>query len=249
MQVTRRIVIGGRPLTPNAFHAHLAMSSIGTAELRFGPEALTPGPADREAIRAILSQAKGQLAECFLSVAGQSDYLILMGPVSQVTPVEGQYVVKVRELCAILEAPAVFFLRNKTAREVIAEIEKRSRLHFIVPSRAPYFNERKPVFQTTGTLRSALDKVIQAWELPEVVWYQLPDGTIFFGPWRAGPFNNADVPVDPRLVLEKNLEQKTLRLPLIPALRPGMAVDCGFRLRIDELDLEDETVLIHWTRL
>lgn len=249
MQVMRKIVIGGRPLMPATLHAHLAMSSIGSAELRLGPEALTPGPADREAIRIILSQAKGQLAECFLSVAGQPDYLIVMGPVTQVKPVDGQYEVKVRELAAVLEAPAVFFLRNKTAREVVAEIEKRSRLHFIVPSRAPYFNEIKPVFQCTGTCRTALDKVIQAWELPEVVWYQLPDGTVFFGPWRAGPFNKADVPIDERLVLEKDLGQKTLRLPLIPALRPGMAVDCGFRFRIDELDFEDETMLIYWTRL
>jgi hypothetical protein len=249
MQMTRRLVIGGRPLAPRSMHAHLALSTIGTAQLRLGPEALTPGPADREAIHALLSVAKGQLAECFLSVAGGSDYLILMGAVTQVTPGQGEYQVTIRELCAILDYPAALYFRHKSAREIVAEIELRSRLHFLVPSQARYLEERRPVFQSTGSFRSALEKVIQMWELPDTVWYQLPDGTMFFGPWRAGPFNKADVPVDERLVLEQNLNARTLRLPLIPALRPGMVVNCGSRFRIDALDFEDETMLIHWTRL
>ncbi len=249
MQVTRRLMIGGRPLAPRSMRAHLGLSTVGSAQLRLGPEALTPGPADREAIHALLGIAKGQLAECYLSVAGGADYLILMGAVTQVTPGQGEYEVTVRELCAILDYPAVFYFRHKSAREVVAEVEQKSRLHFLVPSRAPYLEERRPVFQSTGSFRSALQKVIQLWELPDTVWYQLPDGTMFFGPWRAGPFNKADVPVESGLVLEQNLEARTLRLPLIPALRPGMVVDCGFRFRIDALEFEDETMLIRWTRL
>lgn len=249
MQVSRRVIIGGRPLVPSAFEAHLGICVSGNAALTLGADALTPGPADREAIHAILSQARGQLAECFLSVAGQPDYLILMGPVTQVTPANGQYEVKVRELSAVLETPCVFHVRHKTAREIVAAVEQKCGLHFIVPRGSPYFDERKPVFQSSGTCRTALERVIQQWDLGDVVWYQLPDGIVYFGPWRLGPFTKGDVPIDPRLVLEQNVEKKTLRLPLIPALRPGMIVDCGFRCRIDALDFESDMTRIQYFRL
>ncbi|MFI5400014.1 MAG: hypothetical protein ACHQZQ_03055 [SAR324 cluster bacterium] len=249
MQIARKFVMGGRPLVPRTLQARLALSAVGTATLQIGPEALTPGPADARAIEGMLGSAKGQLAECFVSVAGQQDYLVLMGPVVQVRAAGGVFDLTVRELCTVLDIPTSIYSRQCSAREIVASVEKKSGLHFLVPARAPFLDEIKPVFQFAGTCRAALEKVIQAWDLPEVVWYQLPDGTMFFGPWRTGPFTKSDVPVDERLVLEKNVEQRTLRLPMIPALRPGMIVNCGFRFRIDELQFEHDTVSIRWSRL
>jgi hypothetical protein len=249
MQISRKVVVGGLPLAAQVLTAHLGLSTVGTATALFGPEALTPGPADPRAVERILGAAKGQLAECFVSVAGQPDYLVAMGPVSGMQRAGNGFQVTVRELCTILEMQTALYLRNCSAREIVATIEKRSKLHFLVPAKSPYLDEIRPVFQFTGTCRAALAKIVQTWELTETVWYQLPNGSVFFGPWRLGPFTNSDLPVDPRLVLEKDMEQHTLRLPLIPALRPGMVVDCGFRFRIDELDFETETVLIKWKRL
>jgi hypothetical protein len=249
MQIARKIVIGGRPLEPVTFQAHLALSTVGTATFQVGPEALTPGPADPRAIARLLTAAKGQLAECFVSVAGKQDFLVLLGPVIQVQANGGVFDVTARELCTVLDVPTAVYSRQCSAREIVAKVETKSGLHFLVPAHAPFLDEIKPIFQFTGTCRALLEKVIQAWDLPEVVWYQLPDGTMFFGPWRLGPFTKSEVPVEERLVIEKNLDEHTLRLPMIPALRPGMIVRCGFRFRIDELELEHDSVLIHWTRL
>ena len=249
MQIARKVVIAGRPLVPVTLQAHVAMSTVGTATFQAGPEALTPGPADPRAIERLLGSAKGQLAECFVSVAGKQDFLVLMGPVVQVQAGRGVFDVTVRELCTVLDIPTAIYARQCSAREIVAKVEKKSGLHFLVPARAPFLDEIRPVFDFTGTCRAALGKVIQVWDLPEVVWYQLPDGTMFFGPWRMGPFTKSEVPVEERLILEKNLSERTLRLPMIPALRPGMTVNCGFRFRIDELELEHDSVLIHWTRL
>lgn len=249
MEIARKIVLGGRTLVPRTLQARLGLSTVGTATLQIGPEALTPGPADARAIEGMLGSAKGRLAECFISVAGQQDYLVLMGPVVQVRAAGGVFELAVRELCTVLDIPTSIYSRRCSAREIVATVEKKSGLHFLVPTRAPFLDEIKPVFQFVGSCRAALEKVIQAWDLPDVVWYQLPDGIMFFGPWPIGPFTKSEVPVDERLVLEKNLDARTLRLPMIPALRPGMIVNCGFRFRIDELQFEHDTVSIHWTRL
>jgi len=249
MEIGRKLVLGGRTLVPRTFEARLGLSTVGTATLQLGPEALASGPADARSLQDLLGSAKGRLAECFVSVAGQQDYLILMGPVVQVRAAGGVFELAVRELCTVLDIPTSIYSRQCSAREIVAAVEKKSGLHFLVPARAPFLDEIKPVFQFVGTCRAVLEKVIQAWDLPDVVWYQLPDGIVFFGPWRIGPFTKSEVPVDERLVLEKNLETRTLRLPMIPALRPGMIVNCGFRFRIDELQFAHDTVSIRWTRL
>ena len=249
MEIVRKVVIGGQPLLPTTLNAHLALSTAGAAIVRMGPEALTPGPADPRTLERILAGAKGKLAECFVSVAGQQEYLVLLGPVTQVKRVGVAFEVSVRELATVLNALTAIYSRQCSAREVISKIEQKTGLRFIVPVKAPYLDEIKPVFQFSGSCLDALAKIVHVWELPDVYWYQLPNGTIFFGPWRQGPFTGAEVPVDERLVLEKDLDKRTLRLPMIPALRPGMVVNCGFRFRIDELDIDGDTVLIQWTRL
>jgi hypothetical protein len=192
---------------------------------------------------------KGSFAEFFISVAGGAHYLVFTGAVTEVQLSEGRQHVRVRELCAVLEYPGFFFLRRVTLRDVIAKVEEESRLHFILPKGARYLDDRRPVFESKGSCKSALAQLPKLWDVPDAVWYQMPDGTVYWGKWQSGPFTKAAVPIESRLILERDPDKNLLRLPCIPALRPGMIVQSDFRFRIDSVTFQADTVLVKYQRL
>jgi hypothetical protein len=128
----------------------------------------------------------GALVEYYAAVGQSEHYRVLMGAVTRIETLPGKRkLLHARELSFALEFPASYYLRHPSARDVIAAIEKKSGLHFIVPVSAQYLEERRPVFSTQGTSRTALDHLGQLWDVPGAVWYQLPDGLIYWGHWRA----------------------------------------------------------------
>jgi hypothetical protein len=149
----------------------------------------------------------------------------------------------------VLEFPCFFFLRRVTLRDVIAKIEQESRLHFLLPAGADYLNERRPAFESQGSCKAALAQLPKRWDVPDAVWYQLPDGTVYWGRWQNGPFSKGAVPIEAKLLLEHHADQGVLRLPCIPALRPGMIVQSDFRFRIDGTIFQGDTVQVKYQRL
>lgn len=234
IEVQHRLQIGGQTAPVEAVAVNLMLNDVGFAQFTV-PET---APAE-----------KGGFVEFFISVAGGAHYLVFTGAVTESRVVEGRRQVRARELCAVLEYPCYFFLRRVSLREVIARIEQESRLHFILPARADYLNERRPVFESGGSCKTALAQLPARWGVPDAVWYQLPDGTVYWGRWQSGPFTKATVPIESKLVLEKNTEQSLLRLPCIPALRPGMVVQGDFRFRIDAVTFQGDTVLVKYSRV
>jgi len=233
IEVNHRLQISGRPVPVEAVSVNLMLNDVGFAQFTVPNSAPV---------------TKGGFAEFFISVAGGAHYLVFTGAVTEVQLAENRQQVRVRELCAVLEYPCFFFLRRTTLREVIAKIEQESRLHFILPSGAGYLNERKPVFESQGSCKNALAQLPKAFDVPDAVWYQMPDGTIYWGVWQNGPFTKAAVPIESKLILE-NDNKSLLRLPCIPALRPGMLVQSDFRFRIDAVTFQGDTVQVQYTRL
>jgi hypothetical protein len=234
MNLSKRLVLNGAEVNPSVARVHLGLNEVGYAEFQVP---VPPGA------------AKGMLAEYFLGIGGGTNYMVLVGPVVAVIPARDSLTVRVRELSAVLDFPHMFYLRNQTAREVIAAIERKTGLRFILPVGASYLDERRHLFQSQGTCRDALDRMAGAWDIPSAVWTQLPDGMMYWGHWQAGPFTKTTVPIDPRLVVEHDRERKKIRLPAIPALRPGMVVTCEFRFRIDRMEFDGDNVLLFYTQV
>jgi hypothetical protein len=234
IEINHRLQIDGRAVPVDAVTVSLMLNEVGFALFTI------PAPA---------AVKKGGFAEFFISVAGGAHYLVFTGAVTEVQLGENRQQLKVRELSAVLEFPCFFFLRQTTLREVIARIEQESKLHFILPSGADYLNDRKPAFESKGSCKNALAQLPKAFDVPDAVWYQMPDGTIYWGAWQTGPFTKAAVPIEGKLILENDTKQNLLRLPCIPALRPGMWVQSDFRFRIDAVTFQGDTVLVEYTRL
>jgi hypothetical protein len=234
IQVNHRLQIGGEPVPIESATVHLELNTVGWGVF---------------AVSRSAAVAKGRFAEYFISVAGGAHYLVFTGAVVEVTDVGAGRQVKVRELSMVLEYPTSFFLPRATPRLVIGKIQQETRLHFILPANAPYLDERRPSFSCDGNCERALAHMSRVWDLPDVVWYQLPDGTMFWGRWRSGPFTKAAVPIESKLAIETNLSQSLLRLPCIPALRPGMIVQSDFSYRINATTFQGDTVLVHFSKL
>lgn len=234
IEINHRLQIAGEPIPVQSATVHLELNAVG-----WGVFAV-----DRSS-----AVAKGRLVEYFISVAGGAHFLVLTGAVVEVTDVGTGRQVKVRELCMVLEYPTSFFLPRATPRRVIERIQNETRLHFLLPANAPYLDDRRPSFSCEGNCVRALTAMQKLWDLPEVVWYQMPDATVFWGRWRSGPFTKAAVPIEPKLLMEIDEAQGMLRLPCIPALRPGMMVSSGFAFRINSTTFQGDTVLVRFSRL
>ena len=190
---------------------------------------------------------KGSFAEFFISVAGGAHYLVFTGAVTEVLPQSNHQQIKARELCAVLEFPVFFFLRRVTVRDIIQKIEQESHLRFLLPAGASYLDEPRPNFESKGSCKMALDQLPQKYDVQDAVWYQMPDGQVYWGRWQAGPFTKAAVPIDSKLFLENDASNHIARLPCIPALRPGMVVESHIRFRIDLVTFMGDTAMLKYT--
>ena len=196
-------------------------------------------------------RAEGQaLVEFYAGVNGKEEFLVFTGAMRGVKQMgEGRFRVTARELCMVLELHIVINMGRCTAREVIAKIERETGLKFLLPKGAYYLNEARLQFSHYGSAAGAIKAVSKKWDLTEMVWFQLPDGRMYWGHWTQGPYTRAPLPIESKLMSEMNDKSRTLMLPYIPALRPGMMVESDFRFRIDGLVFTGEKLKVNWTKV
>ncbi len=235
MNLTKRLLVNGRPLALDSDYVRLRLnhSGEGIFEVREAPARL-----DRA------------LVELYAGVGeGEAAYLVFTGALTESRETApGRLRLTARELSLSLERTLVLNLSHCTVRQIVARIERETGLRFLLPAGAHYLDERHIRFNHYGSCAAALVHMAKRWELPEMVWFQLPDGRMYWGHWMQGPYTAAPVPIEHRLILERDEKAQTLLLPYIPALRPGMLVDAGFRFRVDGLTFAGETVRVKWSR-
>jgi len=190
------------------------------------------------------------LVELYVSFGTPQEYLVMTGFAQSVTPLQpGLCRIECLELSAVMQLPLIINKYHSTPREIIGLIEAKTSLRFMLPTGATYLDEKRVHFQSHGTCRDALDAIATKWELPNVVWYQLPDGRMYWGHWSRGPFTANPLPIDPKLVQAHDEKKRALVLPYIPALRPGMLVESDFLYRIDSLEFKEDTVTVYYMKM
>ncbi len=232
MRLTKRLLINGRPIALASDYVRLELSEVGTGIFEVLEE------------RQRLERA---LLELYVGVGDAQEYLVLTGAVNgtrRLAP--GRVRIDANELCTVLDLKLVLNLMHCTPRMVIAKIEETTGLRFLLPAGAAYLDERHVRFRSYGNCRLALATLAKAWELDDAVWFQLPDGRMYWGHWAAGPYTKAPLPIGSELISERDNERRTLVLPYIPALRPGMVVQSDFRFRIEKLVFSGETTRVEW---
>ncbi len=234
MKLTKKLILNGKPLEIFSDFINLRLNTVGEAIFEVREE-----PADTHKA----------LVEFYAGVGGGMEYLMFTGAVTEVRQMSpGRVRMVARELSAVLELPVIINRQHSTAREVLAKIEQETGLRFLLPAGAGYLDERRVRYQHYGPGIGALDLLAKLWEVEGVVWFQLPDGRMYWGNWIHGPYTKAELPIEPKLALARDDKAHTLTLPYIPALRPGMMVRMDFRFRIEAVKFSGEAVYLEWRR-
>ncbi|HHH0494795.1 TPA: hypothetical protein ACPZG9_000238 [Yersinia enterocolitica] len=175
-----------------------------------------------------------------------SIYRWLTGFVERSAPAEnGAQRLFMRELVGVFERSCPCSLQHPTLRDVTDAVSKSTNMRFVLPENVAYTDTPIPHFQHNGSGNQLLLNLGRAFSIPDFVWYQLPDGTVYVGSYADSRF--AQTPVDiPQEFAQGGGGGNSLTLPLIPAIRPGVIVNGR---RITKVDVSDDTMTLNWTPL
>jgi hypothetical protein len=144
-----------------------------------------------------------------------------------------------RELAGALAAPLPVSQQHATLRSLLAWLTAQTGLTFLLPQGADYTDTPIPNFTSAGTGYQLLNNAGRAFSVPDFIWYQQPDGTIFVGSHAHSRWAGKKVAMDPAWVRDQAGNQFTM--PPSPVLRPGATVD-GKRVTRVRLTDEDMTI-------
>lgn len=225
MKITTRLTVAGQPAPLVSHDVVLDLCASGRAALT------AEGQAE-----------KGQLV---LLDIGYGDALRrwFTGYVYDVQPAAtGSVQLLCKELTGLLAAPCPVSLQHPTLRSLLAWLTEQRGLTFMLPA-ADYTDRPIATFTNAGTGYQLLDSALRAFAVPDALWYQQPDGTVFVGSHADSRWVGREVEIDPAWSSRQAGDQLTL--PPIPAMRPGATVSgkrvTRVRLKDGEMTLTTAT--------
>lgn len=235
LRLNKRLLVNSRPIALASDYVRLHLNEVGTGIF----EVLQRPPQTQRAV-----------VEFYVAVGDSEEFLVLTGVLTDTRELApGRFRIDVSELSTVLETTVVLNLFQCTARDVVSKIEGATGLRFLLPAGEAYLDQRRVVFKHYGRARDALRVAATLWEVDDAVWFQLPDGRMYWGNWARGPYTKGPLPISSDLISHRDNERHTLVLPYIPALRPGMMVQSNFRFRIDGIVYSGDTARVEWTAL
>ncbi|CZF83229.1 hypothetical protein [Grimontia marina] len=174
---------------------------------------------------------------------GDSVKRVFTGYIERVSPGKPGYVqIFCRELAAVLYHPWHVVMRHPTLAGILSNLSQQTGLQFVFPENA-YSQTAIPCFYSTGNGYRLLDDLGQAFSIPDYIWQQQGDGSIFVGSW--GDSYWADKAVDlPNNIMNPNQALKKATLPCIPHLKPGVVVNGRKLASVEHTGTE---TVIQWT--
>ncbi len=147
----------------------------------------------------------------------------------------------VRELVGVFERNWPCSFQHPTLRTITDYLQKESGLTFDVPA-AAYADKPIPHFTHSGTGYQLLVNLGNVFSIPDYIWQQLPDGTVFVGSWQDSLF--ADKPVEiPNEFASGQAGGNSMTIPMVQSLRPGVKANGN---RITKVNLNNEDMTLTW---
>ena len=148
-----------------------------------------------------------------------------------------------RELAGVLAGRLPVSMQHATLRNLLAWLSTETGLVFMLPAAADYADRPIPNFTSAGTGYQLLENAGRAFEVPDFVWYQQPDGAIFVGSHADCRWHGREVEIDPAWTARQ--AGNLITLSPVPAMRPGATVNgkrvTRVRLKGDEMTLTTVT--------
>ncbi|MEV3807893.1 hypothetical protein ACV1DG_08110 [Aeromonas hydrophila] len=148
-----------------------------------------------------------------------------------------------RELAGALGTRLPVSQQHATLRNLLAWLTDQTGLTFLLPKGADYTDRPIPNFTSAGTGYQLLDNAGRAFQVPDFVWYQQPNGAIFVGSHADSRWHDKEVTLDP--AWSGRQAGDTLTMSPVPSIRPGAIINgkrvMRVRLKGDEMTLTTAT--------
>lgn len=148
----------------------------------------------------------------------------------------------IRELTGVFEKNWPCSFQHPTLRDVATWLAEQSGISLTVPE-ADYSDQPIPHFTHSGTGLQLLDNLGRAFSVPDYVWYQLPDGSVYVGGAEKSLFAGRPVEI-PEEFSQESAGGNTMTIPLVQSLRPGVEMNGQ---RLTKVQLSGDTVTVTWT--
>lgn len=201
-----------------------------------------PGRAN---LSVISDQSLGGLVQLDIGYTGHQSQRYFTGYIEQCTQLDNKsYRLFCRELAAVLNQDLPLALRNVNLDEVLKQIGDQTGIQFVTPKKA-YAVERVPFFHHLGGGYMALDACGPVFNIPDFIWQQMGDGSVFVGSWQDSRWATRAIEIPNKWLTEQG-QANQATIPLMPPLRPGILFNKQFR--IESLRLSKERMEITWSK-
>lgn len=164
-----------------------------------------------------------------------------LGYVESVVKVDNKQVsIFCREMSAVLSIPMPLSLRHPTLNDVLQAVSDFSDgLKFVVVD-SEYAKTKIPHFSNIGSGYNALNALGKAFKIPDYIWRQQDDGSIFVGSWEDADYDALDIPDD---LLDSQLSSNSANVLAIPFLRPGILFNDN---RLKRVEFAGNMMTVDW---
>ncbi|PMJ92871.1 hypothetical protein [Vibrio sp. 10N.261.55.A7] len=172
----------------------------------------------------------------------ESTKLWFEGTIDKVYPsTNGSHKILVKEHCAILSKRWPVSIEHPTMRDVLNYLGKQVGLSFVLPENASYIDKQIPNFTSQGTGYQCLKAIGKAFNVPDFIWFQNTDQTVYVGAFEHSRFFDKNVTLPQELTIKQ--AGNAITFAPFPMLRPGAIVNGK---RVKRIDLINDEMTVTW---
>lgn len=149
----------------------------------------------------------------------------------------------IRELVAIFERPLNCSHRHITLRDLGAWLTQATGVSVKIPQ-AEYADRPIPLFTHNGSGYQLLHNIGRQFDIPQYMWQQSPDGSLFIGSHNDSRWFEKNVELDSGVSLSSGSNEMTI--PITAAIRPGTVIN---RNKIKSVELRGDDYILTWETL
>lgn len=146
-----------------------------------------------------------------------------------------------REKSAVLANRLPVSMRNQTLRDLLGEVARVSALNFSL-GKGDYADTPVPFFLNSGSGYHLMHRIGSVFNIPDYLWQQKRDGSIFVGSWQDGHWPGMPITL-PDNLFNKQQSNQSAELLAVPGLRPGFILN-GKRLKA--VQQIDSKMIVSW---
>lgn len=157
-----------------------------------------------------------------------------------------QHRLTISELPAVLGLRWTISRRNVAARDILAELGKKSGISIVVAGGAGWLDNSAAHFVNLGTGYDLLDVFGRIYQIPDYCWIPQPDGSVYVGDYNDSAVSKKIIGL--RADLFTGLSAVGADCAAIPTLRPGqrIRISDGDVLRITQVTLAGNTMRVNF---